>query len=138
MARSTLKKGEFAVKTRTAFTLEPTGPVIKVSSKGILSITLNYISNQSQIQVNTGPDPVDIDDNIGDSGIFDRNTALHFDDLSSLPAIFKLAYDAGNDIIWLEADKISFNLITDAEKGRQGDTFMNKQEKNLKAEDQSY
>jgi hypothetical protein len=123
MQRDTLNKLEAAVKLGTIFTILPgqQGQVIKIDKDGTLSITLKYaVSTANLVQYNPGPGSVAIKPTIGDSGIFNDQTDLHFDQAPVLPTTFTLNYDDGNLRIWLEADQALYNLTSNADKGRQG------------------
>lgn len=125
-----IKPGEFAVRTRAEF--KATTQVIKMSDKGVLSITLTYVlSDLTAIQTESGP----ISTTIGDSGIFDKATKIEFEDPGSSPATFALDFNREDNTIFLESDKAGFLLNTEAKKGRQGNAIL-KRKKSLKSSDQ--
>ena len=72
-----------------------------------------------------------INQNFFSCGIFDKSTKIWFMDPSSLPTTFTLDNVPPSDIIKINSDKAPYNLMTSAEKGRQGDALSKKEQERI-------
>jgi len=116
-----LTENQFAIQRGATFTFDNAGTIVKVSEDGAMSITLNFkIKDKADIQNTPGQIM------IGASGVFTKGDLNRFSEGSSVSDL-SLSVDDLKRIRFI-SDENDIELITTADKGRQGNAIMLKQE----------
>ena len=116
--KDTLNANEFAIQDAATFSFNPAGTSVKIDNTGSVTVTLNYKLDDPTNTLQKGPGTITLQ---GTCGVFNTLMADHFKSSTQTKEL-SLAAPSGSSQVLMGFAGGDFILLTDGQKGRQGNT----------------